>query len=138
MKEQSDKSGSRLTRMLERLRDDAVMSKFASQRDCEVYRSAIGDMLNMVRGEGWTLDPSPSANTASGEVVQLLRDIQSNMASGEPEWSTIESRIEGVLRSALSHEPATDEAQALLDRAYQFVADEQWVRDYTFFCKRKA
>jgi hypothetical protein len=41
-------------------------------------------------------------------------------------------------RDAVSHEPATDEAQALLDRAYQFVADEQWVRDYTFFCKRKA
>ena len=33
------------------------------------------------------------------EVIQLLRDIQSNMAIGEPEWSDIESRIEGVLRA---------------------------------------
>jgi hypothetical protein len=30
---------------------------------------------------------------------------------------------------------ASSEAQALLDRAYQFASDEQWVRDYTAFCK---
>jgi hypothetical protein len=47
-------------------------------------------------------------------------------------------KLRDELTASPSHEPATDEAQALLDRAYQFVADEQWVRDYTFFCKRKA
>lgn len=45
---------------------------------------------------------SPRSETAfAPEVIQLLRDIQSNMAVGEPEWSSIESRIEPVLRTAL-------------------------------------
>ena len=48
---------SRLTAMLERLQADAVMSKFATARECNSYRSAVEDMLNMVRGEGWVLEP---------------------------------------------------------------------------------
>jgi hypothetical protein len=47
----------RAIKMLERLRDDAVMSKFATQRDCQVYRQAVEDMLTMLRAV--PLDAAP-------------------------------------------------------------------------------
>lgn len=46
----------RAVAMLERLKADAVMSKFATLRECQAYRQAVEDMLTMVRS-----DPSPLA-----------------------------------------------------------------------------
>lgn len=57
-----DNDESRLVRMLERLKGDAVVSKFATSRECQVYRAAVNDMLNMVRGEGWVLESAASAS----------------------------------------------------------------------------
>lgn len=39
----------RAVKMLERLRDDAVISKFVTVRECQAYRSAVEDMLAMLR-----------------------------------------------------------------------------------------
>jgi hypothetical protein len=39
----------RLVKMLEQLQSDAVMSKFVTARECEAYRSAVEDMLVMLR-----------------------------------------------------------------------------------------
>ena len=80
---------SRLTAMLERLRDDAVMSKFATQRDCEIYRSAVGDMLNMVRGEGWTMEtPAPEVKEYA-EIGYLLKNQYGFVSAGVPNLADI-------------------------------------------------
>lgn len=39
----------RILKMLEQLQMDAVMSKFATARECQAYRSAVEDMLTMLR-----------------------------------------------------------------------------------------
>lgn len=39
----------RIVVMLDRLKADAVVSKFATSRECMVYRQAVDDMLTMIR-----------------------------------------------------------------------------------------
>ena len=42
-------SPTRAEAMLERLKADAVVSKFATARECQAYRAAVDDMLTMIR-----------------------------------------------------------------------------------------
>ena len=57
----------RLVKMLEQLQTDAVMSKFATARECNAYRSAVADMLVMLRAVPYE---------AEGKAIDLLRRVR--------------------------------------------------------------
>jgi hypothetical protein len=124
----------------ERLDEGAMIGWFANAIMCghDVGRRKLRDEL--------TASPSaierPYDRELKDTVLRMIGTPFHTWTRGEMEMVlgfAMEVISEAEMnRAAVSHEPATDEAQALLDRAYQFVADEQWVRDYTFFCKRKA
>ena len=81
-----------------RFKYEANLRADRAEAEVELYRGQLHD-ANIRLAEAL----EANRRSLPPEAIQLLRDIQSNMAIGEPEWSTIESKIESVLRKALLH-----------------------------------
>lgn len=79
----------RVQAMLEQLKADAVMSKFCTAEECRAYRSAVEDMLTMLRAV--PLAPSAAEGCMDKSSTQLAPSTEA-VASGETPRSDAAAR----------------------------------------------